>query len=505
VPLEERLAQLRTAPALEKSVEADLVARRTELADIEAKVTARQAVWQRELSEAKTKLKFFSDERRELREQRAQIILLGPDGKCPTCTRPLGEEHLASVLADLDEDAEKLDVDEKYYKDRVKQLSDVPADVTELQDMRSKRAHRVTSLGLKLAKVQAAMQQLATLAGDVEAKRARQTQIAAELTGIPGGYDAAEHARLTGEVARLQPLEAHATRLGGAVEREPQLERERTRVAGELETAIAVVRQLRARVEAIGFEEAKHERIRRRWEEARELVRTTELASVTARGEMATAQSAVGSAHAARTARDAAQVRLDDLQRRRRLHDELDRAYGDLRTDLNIHLRPEVSELASGFLAELTDGRYAELELDEQYNIIVLEDSVPKPVISGGEEDLANLVLRLAISQMIAERTGQSFTLLILDEVFGSLDESRRHHVVDLLRRLHDRFEQVIVITHIESVRDGLDRVLAVRYDEARGSSVVDAIAENGTRVPVSTSAGDAAADDPVDLWAGAA
>ena len=123
---------------------------------------------------------------------------------------------------------------------------------------------------------------------------------------------------------------------------------------------------------------------------------------------------------------------------------------------------------------DLTDGRYSEVELDDQYNIVVLEDGVPKPVISGGEEDLAYLVLRLAISQMIAERAGQSFSLLILDEVFGSLDESRRHNVVDLLRRLHDRFEQVILISHIDTVREGLDRVITVRYDEDRGCSVVE-------------------------------
>jgi exonuclease SbcC len=46
--------------------------------------------------------------------------------------------------------------------------------------------------------------------------------------------------------------------------------------------------------------------------------------------------------------------------------------------------------------------------------------------------------------------------------------------VLDLLRRLQDRFEQVILITHIESVREGLDRVISVRYDEATGSSVVE-------------------------------
>ena len=104
---------------------------------------------------------------------------------------------------------------------------------------------------------------------------------------------------------------------------------------------------------------------------------------------------------------------------------------------------------------------------------MILEDGVPKPVLSGGEEDLANLVLRLAISQMIAERAGQSFSLLILDEVFGSLDEARRFNVVELLRGLHDRFEQVILITHIEPVREGLDRVISVSYDADHGCSVV--------------------------------
>ena len=82
-------------------------------------------------------------------------------------------------------------------------------------------------------------------------------------------------------------------------------------------------------------------------------------------------------------------------------------------------------------------------------------------------------MLRLAISQMIAERAGQSFSLLILDEVFGSLDEARRLNVVELLRGLQDRFEQVILITHIEPVREGLDRVINVSYDPDQGCSVV--------------------------------
>jgi exonuclease SbcC len=103
----------------------------------------------------------------------------------------------------------------------------------------------------------------------------------------------------------------------------------------------------------------------------------------------------------------------------------------------------------------------------------VLEDGVPKTVVSGGEEDLASLVLRLAISQMIAERAGQPLSLLVLDEIFGALDETRRHNVLRLLRRLGDRFPQVVLITHIDQVREGLDRVIRMEYDGAAGAVVI--------------------------------
>ena len=171
------------------------------------------------------------------------------------------------------------------------------------------------------------------------------------------------------------------------------------------------------------------------------------------------------------------EAQLAEREADKRMHDELHRAYADLRTELNLQLRPELSELASAFLTEV--------ELDDKYRIVVLEDGIPKPVISGGEEDLANLVLRLAISQMIAERAGQSFSLLVLDEIFGSLDDTRRQNVVELLRGLQDRFEQVILITHIEGVRDGLDQVIEVTFDPNSGAATV----RRGASAPVGVEA----------------
>jgi exonuclease SbcC len=469
-----RIGRLESAPALEAETAAELAGRRRELAEVEAHAEARRTEWVRDQQEAATRLQALRTQYTELRAQRDRLVAAGADGECPTCARPLGG-HFGSVMALLEEQASTVEVDGKYYKQRVEQMEQPPPELTALEERRRTLVADSSALERRLAKAQAAGQELVGLRREAEAKAGRRAQIAGEIGAIPAGYDAAAHARLRAEVDRLAPLDARAARLGAAVDRAPHLTRERDRIAADRVAVAARLADVQVRQAAVRFDERQHAEIRTRWTLAAAALRDAELADVATRGDREAARVAVASAEAASAALAAVEARLEGLQRDRRLHDELDRAYTDLRTELNFQLRPELSELASGFLADLTDGRYTELELDDQYNIVVLEDGVPKPVISGGEEDMANLVLRLAISQMIAERAGQPFTLLILDEVFGSLDETRRHNVVDLLRRLQDRFEQVIVITHIEAVREGLDRVLMVRFDDARGVSTVEA------------------------------
>ncbi len=244
-------------------------------------------------------------------------------------------------------------------------------------------------------------------------------------------------------------------------------------------------RSVEAERESLGFDASMHDVRRGEHEAAARALHDAELDATEARGSVQHAEQQRESARLARASLTALQARAAVLEHERSLHDELDDEYAALREELNDQLRPELSELASTFLESLTAGRYASLELDENYGVQVLEDGLPKTVLSGGEEDICNLVLRLAISQMIAERAGQPFSLLILDEVFGSLDESRRENVLALLRRLHDRFEQVMVITHIEDVREGLDRVLSVSYNQESGSSRVQASVGGAAAAPV--------------------
>jgi exonuclease SbcC len=471
--LDDRRAKLATAPDYERETQALLLVRRADAEAAQADFEREHTAWVRDLQEAQTRLEALRSQYADVQTRRESVEQLGPESPCPTCTRPLGESF-RTVLDSLEEQLDTLRADGQYFRSRAKQLEGEPATVAQLGERRRTLGAEAQQLERRVIKCQAALQELASVDRDLTARRERLDSVRRGLAELPMGYDAARHTAVRAEVAALAPLEQQRARAETLVARESQTLAVRDRATAALAQVRERATALHERRAQVAFSEEQYAALRAAHELSEAEAHAAELAAVQAQGEARGAREALESAEQARRELAKVQQRLDALQREKRLHDELDRAYSDLRTDLNFQLRPELSELASQFLDELTDARYAELELDDQYNVVVLEDGVPKPVISGGEEDLANLVLRLAISQMIADRAGQSFSLLILDEVFGSLDEARRANVVELLRRLHDRFEQVIVITHIEDVREGLDRVVRVRYDEARGASVVE-------------------------------
>ena len=468
----ERLDRVRLAPQQEEEATEKLEARRRDVEAALGSIEGLRTDWVRDRQDAETKREALLTQYNELKEQRERITQVGEDGVCPTCMRVLGASF-RSVLDQLEEQMETITVDGRYFKKRLEQLEQIPPEIQKLEDHRRELQRDVGELERALARIQSAVAEVSTLSREIATKEQRFEQLRRELEAIPSGFDQARYDELRRETDRLAPLYEQATRLSTQLEREAALLADRQRVDKEVQTLEARLATLVAARDEIRYSEQDYASLREAQEQAAAEARAAELSMAGATAELTAAERAVELATQAGQDLKRKQEQLDALQRDKRLHDELDRSFTDLRTDLNHALRPELSELASAFLAELTDHRYNELELDDQYNIVVLEDGRPKPVLSGGEEDLANLVLRLAISQMIAERAGQSFSLLVLDEIFGSLDDTRRHNVVELLKRLQDRFEQVILITHIESVREGLDRVITVSYDEESGSSVV--------------------------------
>jgi len=138
------------------------------------------------------------------------------------------------------------------------------------------------------------------------------------------------------------------------------------------------------------------------------------------------------------------------------------------RTHLISRIRPTLSSYASSYFERLTDGKYREMELDEDYNIMIYDDGNSYSIqrFSGGEEDLANLCLRLAISEVITERAGGVFSFIILDEIFGSQDMIRRQNIMKALNGLSSKFRQILLVTHIDDVKNYVENVIYVNENE---------------------------------------
>ena len=459
---------------------ADVLARaRTRLEETEVALAAagveaeaQRTAWVRDAQDATSKRATLLDQFKDLKEQRERVVHAGPDGDCPTCARPLGVEY-GKVLELLDRQIEEVVSNGNFYRQRMEQLKPEPPELTVADSRRQELEQALQDSSTEVGRLATQVQQAAALAAEEARLSERVVTLEGELTGLPSGHDEQRYEEVQRLVKSLEPMVVEAARFramtdqGVAVTAELEASRA-ARVAADTRAA-----SLRAEVAALAYDERAFRDARTAEQAADKARREAELAMVQAQAERKAAAEAVDAVARRRTERTAREDEARQAAAELKLDQELDRALTDFRTELNADLRPGLSHLASSFLSELTRGRYTVLDLDEDYQIRLLDEGDAKIVISGGEEDIANLALRLAISQMIAERAGQPLSLLLLDEIFGSLDEERQVAVVDLLRSLADRFPQVILLTHIDSHLDGFDRVIRVNYDVAKGVTVV--------------------------------
>jgi DNA repair protein SbcC/Rad50 len=73
---------------------------------------------------------------------------------------------------------------------------------------------------------------------------------------------------------------------------------------------------------------------------------------------------------------------------------------------------------------------------------------------SGGEAFRINFAVRVAMSKLLAHRAGARLQTLIIDEGFGSLDGSGRERLIQAIRAVQPDFECILVITHIDELKD---------------------------------------------------
>ena len=465
--LEQRIGQLPDRARVEQT--------KTNAAAAQLKVEAAAAVveeertnWVRNKQDAETMRKGLLQQHEDVEAQKSRLEAAGPTGVCPTCGKPLGKEYEA-VLDDLSVKLDLIASDGRHYRDRIKQLSAEPKELAQARLVVDEAERDRKAAAMAAAQAEAAVAERTRAEAARTEAAERLGPLRQRLAETPTEYDKALHTKVRERLAMLEPIREQVVRFSARAERAASLVPKAQEAEQNLTRIEARVLDLAGRLTALGWSAEVYEQVRVAFATADREREAAVVAAVRSAGERSGAiehQAAVARRREDRTRRVAD---VDRLKGDILLNQELDRAFSDLRDDLNATLRPELADAASALLRELTNGRYSDLDLDEDYAASIVDDGEAKTVISGGEEDVVNLALRLAISQMIADRAGQPFSMLVLDEVFGSLDEERRNAVVDLLRGLADRFPQVVLITHIESVRDGFDRIIRIAYDVERG------------------------------------
>lgn len=143
---------------------------------------------------------------------------------------------------------------------------------------------------------------------------------------------------------------------------------------------------------------------------------------------------------------------------------------------------PELQERANDLLFRLSDGRMSirletiKTKKDGGHKStldIIINDELGQPrpyeTFSGGEAFRVNFALRIALSQLLAERSGVRIRTLVIDEGFGTQDQTGIQLMIEAIQTIRPEFEKIIVITHLEEMKNAFPVRIEV-HKEPEGS-----------------------------------
>ncbi|WP_419782940.1 AAA family ATPase [Malaciobacter marinus] len=155
------------------------------------------------------------------------------------------------------------------------------------------------------------------------------------------------------------------------------------------------------------------------------------------------------------------QVKIEDLND----YTKLKLSMAEFKTNINSKIAPKISQIASNMYSKITKGKYQFIEVSNDFDFYIYDDGKKYPIerFSGGEVDLANLVLRIAISKTLMELNGSSqIGFLAFDEVFGSQDETRRLEILEAFHTIKEQYRQIFLISHETEIKEMFERLIEV-------------------------------------------
>ena len=159
---------------------------------------------------------------------------------------------------------------------------------------------------------------------------------------------------------------------------------------------------------------------------------------------------------------------LDTISKEASIYSELAQAFGKKGIQMMLieSALPDIENEANDLLGRMTDNRMnvkfdtqkatKKGDVQETLEIIISDELGARPyeLYSGGEAYRIDFAIRIALSKLLAKRAGAPLPTLIIDEGFGTLDNTGIEKIKEAINSIRNDFEKIIVITHIDELKD---------------------------------------------------
>ena len=401
----------------------------------------------------------------ERTRKKKRIEELGSESECPLCERKLGlhyEALLTKLHEELQTKRESLHSIFNEYKEKKEERASQER-AEELLIQKDKE------LDKRVIEQRAVDTRIVHEERELERWKTELESIQADLTPIMAvEFDANAYKNVISTLNNLEVVYREILGLRAEIGRIGDVKSNMQKLRELERTTSEAISALQRQMEDLAFDKREYEAEKAKYDRKMEELAESRLKLLAKRNEFEN------------VCREIERV-IEDIEEQKRLIEEkekeeteilylsvLEKLMNDFKVYMVGRIRPMLSDYASEMLRRLTDGKYSAMVLDENYDVFIYDEGTPYELnrFSGGEEDLANLCLRLAISAVVTERSAIQTNFIILDEIFGSQDAFRKRNIILALNALSKKFRQIFLITHIEDVRDYMEYVLNVTEDE---------------------------------------
>ena len=159
---------------------------------------------------------------------------------------------------------------------------------------------------------------------------------------------------------------------------------------------------------------------------------------------------------------------LEESRKEQDIYEKLIVAFGKngIQALIIENVLPEIEEEANNLLAKLTNNS-TQITIESLRDLksgkmketldIKISDELgirDYELYSGGEAFRIDFSLRIALSKLLTRRAGTKLRTLVMDEGFGTQDEEGLDNIVQAIQSISDDFDKILVITHLESLKD---------------------------------------------------